>query len=213
MNEIQKCQNCSLCNNQEPLIQTYQSKICSTFFVGLSAVQVDCVDSEIPFSKSTRSGALLRDIAELGNKNGIYFTNVVKCLPLKDDKIRYPTKSEMDSCFPNFELELSAYNPQKLVLFGRQVANYVVKRLSASLDQEQPVDGVAFYSASKLAIMTAPHPSYMLIYKRKNIDWYVSTIREFCSKSVNSRKQAGRPVHQDMLTKKLEVKSLCPVRS
>lgn len=186
MNEIQKCRNCSLCNNQEPLLQTHQRDNYLTFFVGLSAVQVECVDSEVPFSTSTRSGALLRGIGDTAHQDSIYFTNVVKCLPLKDGKIRYPTKSEMESCFPNLEFELNAYNPQKLVLFGKQVANYVVKRLGASLNQEQPVEGVAFYSTERLSILAAPHPSYMLIYKRKNINWYTSTIKAFCSESVNS---------------------------
>ncbi len=181
MNEIQQCRNCSLCNNQEPLIQVHQSQNVSTFFVGLSAVQVACVESEVPFSKSTRSGALLRDIVESGCEDDIYFTNAVKCLPLKEGKIRYPAKSEMESCFPNFEIELNVYNPKKLVLFGKQVSDYIVKRLNASSDHKQPVSGVTFYSTASLTIMATPHPSYILIYKRKNINWYINTIKNFCS--------------------------------
>ncbi|MCL4393715.1 MAG: uracil-DNA glycosylase family protein, partial [Chloroflexi bacterium] len=114
------------------------------------------------------------------------FTNAVKCLPLKDGKIRYPAKSEMESCFPNFEMELNEYSPSKLVLFGNQVSNFIINSLGASLDNEQPIDGVSLYSTSRFSIMVAPHPSYMLIYKRKNIDWYIDSIRRFCSGKVNS---------------------------
>ncbi len=181
MKKIHKCQSCLLFENQKPLIQSAEQQKYSIFFIGLSAVKVSNVDEEEPFSKCTRSGALLREISN-DLDSSIYFTNAVKCLPLKDNKIRYPAKSEMKACFPNLESEIKQYQPKKLVLFGKQVSKFLVSSLDAIVDDTQIVKGVVSYSTPTLSILSVPHPSYILIYKRKDIDWYINVIKEFVAK-------------------------------
>ncbi len=108
---------------------------------------------------------------------------MVKCLPLKDEKIRYPTKIEMKKCFRNFEIELKEMSPKKLVLYGKQVSDYVIKVFAPESEPHIFDGGFTHYATDKYEILTAPHPSYMLIYRRKFLDRYIKTIREFMASS------------------------------
>lgn len=124
MKEIKKCTKCRLSKNQHPLLQN-KIRPSHVMFAGLSAVQTDNIDLDEPFSTETRSGALLREFEQQLPKYNFYFTNLVKCLPLRKDKIRYPSIPELSACFPNFELELKKVVPKKVVIFGKKVSQHV----------------------------------------------------------------------------------------
>ena len=96
------CRACGLYLNQDPVFdQTNQPQV---FWVGLSAVKFDEGDEMQPLSANTRTGALLELIElPLRDKVTFYKTNLVKCLPLKEGKIRYPLQKEMEKCCPNFD--------------------------------------------------------------------------------------------------------------
>lgn len=92
--QIRKCQKCGLCKNQKPLLDIENiEKNCQVFWVGLSAKKI---------SSDTNTGMVIHKIEEMYEDVSTYKTNLVKCLPLTNQKkIRYPNQKEIDSCFEN----------------------------------------------------------------------------------------------------------------
>jgi uracil-DNA glycosylase len=153
-------------------------RISDVFWVGLSAVRFDEDQEKRPLSALTASGSLVHQMEEpFKERLKFYKTNLVKCVPLKDDRIRYPLEHEMENCLPNFEWEVAQLKPKTVFLLGKQVATFVLKRMTKgapSLDEDfryssTKVDGIDF--------VPIHHPSYILIYKRKVIDQYVKGIQ------------------------------------
>lgn len=181
------CKACGLYLNQLPVLDFLKHS--NVFWVGLSAVQFDEGVEHLPLSGTTRTGALIKSIEEpLVNDISFYKTNLVKCVPLKENgKIRYPIEHEMEKCFPNFEFEINALNPSIVFLLGKQVAAFVMKKvgvkdISLSEDFEYQafeIDGI-FY-------IPVHHPSYILVYKRKLLHSYIKNIQNICEKLSISR--------------------------
>jgi len=172
------CKSCGLYLNQLPIFD--KSKNPSVFWVGLSAVQFADDEEKIPLSPFTRSGGLIARIEEpFNDKISFYKTNLVKCLPLHKDKIRYPIKLEMENCFPNFESEVELLKPRLVFLLGKQVASFVANKVSA--EEVDLNDKFRFKSFAHNDILFVPihHPSYILVYKRKFIDDYARGIHSF----------------------------------
>src|SRR5262249_37767631 len=121
------CQSCGLYINQRPLFDV--AKKSKVFWVGLSAVQFEAGDFMMPLSPPTNTGALI-DRIEMPFRDSLNFykTNLVKCVPLKNEKIRYPLEHEMEKCFINFQWELEAFNPSVVFLLGKQVSSFVLKK-------------------------------------------------------------------------------------
>lgn len=149
------------------------------FFTGLSAVPTAEVDQEEPFSPTTRSGKVVREIAgELSNAT-VYYTNLVKCLPLRHHKIRYPLRSELEHCFRFYKEELAQFNPAKVVLFGKQVTDFIAGKLklhfrSARRDFDFPVARIG-----AVEYLAAYHPSYVLVYRHRRLDQYKQRVAAF----------------------------------
>ena len=100
-----RCKACGLYLNQPPVLD--KSKRSNVFWVGLSSVLITDEDEKMPLSPFTKTGALISQIEEpFRNDISFYKTNVVKCLPLINDKIRYPLKHEMEKCYPNLVDEI-----------------------------------------------------------------------------------------------------------
>lgn len=176
LNKIKQCTNCKLCYNQRPLLDI--SSNASIFWVGLSAVKVLDVNEEKPLSLKTNSGKLISLIEKNCNTEKFYKTNMVKCLPLKDGKIRYPNKQEMRSCFKNFYLETKMFNPKIVFLLGKQVSNFICEEFN--LD-EVKLDEEFTYKILKINNITyipVHHPSFILVYKRKKVEKYINKITE-----------------------------------
>jgi len=183
------CKACGLYLNQLPVLDYVQNS--NIFWVGLSAVQFDEGIEQLPLSPTTRSGALIDCIeSKLKDDISFYKTNIVKCLPLKDDgKIRYPLEHEMEKCFPNFEFELNTLNPSVVFLLGKQVSTFVMKRfgikeiaLSENFEYNTiEIDGTFF--------VPIHHPSYILVYKRKLLNSYIKNIQGICRKLAISQFQ------------------------
>ena len=142
-------------------------------WVGLSAVKVNCVVSETPLSKSTNSGKLITDIEEKNAQVAFYKTNLVKCLPIQDEKIRYPKQSEMKSCSNHLQEEITEFKPKIVFLLGKQVADFVNERKSEGLS-----DNFDYKTIKRDNTVYVPvhHPSYILVYKRKQLDSYIAGI-------------------------------------
>lgn len=176
------CKTCGLYLNQLPVLDFLKNS--HIFWVGLSAIQFDEGIEQLPLSPTTRTGALISTIEEtLKTEISFYKTNLVKCVPLKDDgKIRYPIEHEMEKCFPNFQFELDALNPSVVFLLGKQVATFVMKKMG--------VKGITFpenfkykpIEVNNTFFVPIHHPSYMLVYKRKQLNAYISSIQSICRK-------------------------------
>lgn len=174
LSEIAICTACSLCKNQRPLLDT--PRPAKVFWVGLSAVKVQDVETTRPLAPDTRSGKLIEDIeAQFGNMS-FYRTNLVKCFPESDGKIRYPRRSEMGCCLPNLVKEVEVMAPRVIFLLGKQVAGYILKQLGTpefSLDSD--FDYTA-HAIDDVVYVPVHHPSYVLVYKRRHVPSYIDHI-------------------------------------
>ncbi len=147
-------------------------------WVGLSAVKVQCTTTETPLSNSTNTGKLIAEIEKKNNNVNFYKTNLVKCLPIKDQKIRYPKKEEMKSCFGHLTEEIEEFKPKIVFLLGKQVADFVSEK-NSELSSTYDYDTV---KKNNVIYVSVHHPSYILVYKRKELDAYIRGI----SKIINT---------------------------
>jgi len=181
------CKTCGLYLNQLPVLDFLKSS--HIFWVGLSAVQFDKGIEQLPLSPTTRTGALINTIEEtLKTEISFYKTNLVKCVPLKGDgKIRYPIEHEMEKCFPNFQFELDTLNPSVVFLLGKQVSSFVLKKLGVkeiSLPENFKYKAIEVNGTFFVSIH---HPSYILVYKRKQLNSYIKNIQIICNQMTESQ--------------------------
>ncbi|MBP8192048.1 MAG: hypothetical protein KAX69_00485 [Chitinophagales bacterium] len=173
LKQIQQCKDCPLCNNQNPLLD---KKIkADVMWVGLSAVKVECTIKEAPLSKSTNTGKLISEIENINNGIEFYKTNLVKCLPLKDEKIRYPKQEEMKSCFNHLKTEIVEFKPKLVFLLGKQVIDFIADKKDINFSDKFDYKP---YLKDNITYVPVHHPSYILVYKRKNIHSYVDSINK-----------------------------------
>lgn len=181
-NVIKNCKNCELYNNQLPLIQ--QSFYADVFWVGLSAVKIN-YPTDIPLSPNTNSGKLINSI-ELNSQNIVFHkTNLVKCLPLKNSKIRYPSLNEMKICCSHLKDEISSLNPKLIFLLGKQVSSFVLKEFKVkdySLDENF---NYSQFVVNNNILIPIHHPSFILVYKRKKLHEYIYNINKIINKISN----------------------------
>jgi uracil-DNA glycosylase len=179
---LKVCKACGLYLNQLPVLDFLKHS--HVFWVGLSAVQFAEGIEHLPLSPTTRTGALITTIEEtLKDEISFYKTNLVKCVPLKNDgKIRYPIEHEMEKCFPNFHFELETLKPTVVFLLGKQVATYVLKKMGVR-DIELPNDfKYKPIEINNIFYVPVHHPSFMLVYKRKQLSTYIKSIQSICRK-------------------------------
>lgn len=156
---ITKCNRCSISCNQKPLMDILRKS--DIMFLGISAKMKETED-EMPLSENTNSGKLIKMIEErlLKENNNIscYRSNMVKCVPLdKEGKIRYPDNLEIENCIDNLVYELSIVKPKVVVLLGRLVEKHLKKKIN-----ELGYNTITIY-----------HPSYIYVYRKKEIEKYV----------------------------------------
>ena len=170
LEEISKCKKCKLCKNQRPLLDKNNS--CDIMWVGLSAKKVEDVNKTIPLCNDTNSGKIIEEIENKLNDFRFYKTNLVKCLPLdKNNKLRYPTIEEMNSCIENLLLEIKYFKPKIIFALGKKTYNFIHKYFT-----NNNIDTSNIYYIE--------HPSYIYIYKRKYIDDYIEKIKNICQKYI-----------------------------
>lgn len=181
---IKVCEKCSLYKNQRPLLD--KTINCQVMWIGLSAKQVVNY-TETPLSPNTNSGKLLSQVEELCKNVSMYRTNLVKCLPLdSNDKIRYPTRYEMHACIPNLEIEVTKMNPKIVFCLGAKVVSAIEKYFSIKMQKASDFN----YNAIKhneVWYVPIHHPSYIYIYKHKQIDAYVNSLTNIIKKTLNNK--------------------------
>lgn len=149
------------------------------FFTGLSAVPTAEVHSAEPFASSTNSGSVLRGIASELTSPSVYYTNLVKCLPLRGDRIRYPSRSELNLCFRNYAAELAQLRPQRIVLLGQLVSDFVAQKLNLRFRSRRREFDFPAAQRGGVTFLAAYHPSYVLVYKRRKLDVYKRRLLDF----------------------------------
>ncbi len=173
--QIYDCQKCGLCFNQKPLLDT--EKPCQVFWVGLSAKKM-MSDVEIPLSPETNTGMLIHKIENSCCNVITYKTNLVKCLPLTEQqKLRYPNKKEIDSCFENLRKEIHAMSPKIVFLLGEKVYSSVGRHLNTVFEKWNDFD-YTYKTVEKIHYVPVHHPSYIYVYKRKKTDDYINSIKQ-----------------------------------
>lgn len=158
-NRIIKCNRCSIVCNQKPLVENIRKS--DIMFVGISAKMKE-TEGEMPLSENTNSGKLIKMIEKrlVEEKNNIscYRSNMVKCVPLNEKgKIRYPDSLEIENCLDNLVYELSIVKPKVVVLLGRLVEKHLKKKII-----ELGYNTITIY-----------HPSYIYVYRKKEIEKYI----------------------------------------
>lgn len=163
--KIKNCRNCSLYKNQEPLID--KKTKCDVMWVGLSAKKVEDVNNNFPLENNTNSGKLIEDIEKRKPNLNFYKTNLVKCLPLSEkSKLRYPTNNEMEMCIKNLLIEINELKPKLIFLLGNSVSKFVMqycKNNNIQIDAH---------------ILSIEHPSYICVYRRKNMESYIKKVTD-----------------------------------
>lgn len=171
--QIYGCEKCDLCKNQKPLLDSERK--CQVFWVGLSAKKIKCTE-EIPLSPDTNTGMLIQKIEDMCKEVITYKTNLVKCLPLTEQqKLRYPNKNEIDKCFENLITEVNRMSPKIVFLLGKKVYSSVDKHYNLNFEKWKEFE----YHYRKLnGIYYVPihHPSYIYIYRNKQIKDYVEAV-------------------------------------
>lgn len=176
------CKACGLYLNQAPIFDKQQKS--SVFWVGLSAVRFDADEEKLPLSPLTPSGSLIHKIEQpFTKKIAFYKTNLVKCVPLNEDKIRYPLEHEMEKCFSNFTWELEQLNPNTVFLLGKQVATFVLKKMATVRPEFNEDFTYTSMKINGIKFIPIHHPSYVLVYKRKNLEQYIKSIQQFFPKN------------------------------
>lgn len=156
-------------------------KECQVFWVGLSAKMAKSQD-EIPLSPDTNSGMLIQKIEENLGDVSTYKTNLVKCVPLDEhNKLRYPSKKEIDCCFPNLLAEIKTLSPKIVFLLGEKVSASVGNHLDIKFDKWEGFD-YSYKEQEGIFYVPIHHPSYIYVYRRKETDEYIRGIIKITEK-------------------------------
>lgn len=170
---IRTCDKCGLCKHQKPLIDSVRE--CQVFWVGLSAKLSVC-ENEKPLSPTTNSGSLLCKIEENCASISAYRTNIVKCAPLDAaGKLRYPNKKEISICLPHIDDEIKELSPKVVFLLGNKVTEAISKQYSIDFKKWCAFD-YTFVKHENLYFVPIHHPSYIYVYKRKQVSEYIHSI-------------------------------------
>lgn len=119
------------------------------------------------FCDSTNSWKVITELEKWCQWISIYKTNLVKWVPLKDGKIRYPNADEKKDWLQKLQDEILVVNPKVVYLFWKIVSDYIIKHLN--LEKISDFE----YKFWNVVFILARHPSYIYIYKRKEIDNYI----------------------------------------
>lgn len=173
---LKSCKRCGLRKNQEPIYEKVSHA--DIFWVGISAKKCKNENDRCPLAESTNTGKIIKSIEDTCQNYKYYRTNLVKCVPLdKDRKIRYPTKSEINSCMVNLRYETKLLRPKLVVTLGKLVFYSLIR----DHVKEYSINSFSYRTGKydNIQILNIPHPSYIYIYKRSNLFEYINQVRLF----------------------------------
>jgi uracil-DNA glycosylase len=172
-----RCKACGLYLNQLPALDI--TKNAQVFWVGLSSVLFLEGQERLPLSPLTKSGALIDTIEKpFLNYIGFYRTNIVKCLPLNENRIRYPIKTEMEKCYPNLIDEIDVLKPSHMFLLGKQVSDFILGKQELTVGLLSDSFNYSLFYKNGVRYIPIHHPSFILVYKRKSLPQYILGIQQ-----------------------------------
>ncbi|MDR3585674.1 MAG: uracil-DNA glycosylase family protein [Desulfosporosinus sp.] len=178
------CKKCSLCNNQSPLVDKRVSA--DIMWVGLSAKKVEDIGTAIPLSNDTNSGKLIDNIESGLDEFRFIKANLVKCLPLDEhSKLRYPTTNEMKACYSNLKQEINKVKPKIVFLLGMKVSKFILKDIEVTITGLDKKYDYAYFRHKDIYYVSIHHPSYIHIYRRKQIDQYIFGVQSIINEVFN----------------------------
>lgn len=146
----------------------------SIFFVWLSHKRWKNNEVLPAFEKNTKSWALIHSIIEELSEI-IYLTNLIEWVPIDENwKLRYPNKEEKYTWANNLYQKIGLYTPKKVILFWKEASKPFI--ILPSIQQIWDLH----YKLQKTEIFTVNHPSYISVYKRKEITEYKKKIISIC---------------------------------
>ncbi len=145
------------------------------YFVGLSA-KPNCEH----LAPETRTGHIIEQIINRLPTVKIVKTNLVKTPPVDSaGKLRYPHPNEMKSGWCELQNEMNKTHPNLLVTLGQQVSFFLRSQMGVQpIKPQLPSDfsSQSYLSQSTSHILSIHHPSFVYVYRRKNIDNYIENV-------------------------------------
>lgn len=184
ISDIKNCCNCNLYKNQPPLLMQ-NVNTCDIMWIGLSAKIIKSKEEE-PLSLCTNSGVLIHKIINKTADLRHYKTNLVKCVPLKENKLRYPNKGEIEACINHIDIEIKELQPKIIFLLGGKVIEAIEKHYNIKINKW--TDFSYKETIYKNTIFVGiHHPSYISVYKKKNISNYIENIKFLIKKNIKRK--------------------------
>jgi uracil-DNA glycosylase len=145
------------------------------YFVGLSAKPMcEHLDPE------TRTGTIIeRIIHELPAIETVK-TNLVKIPPIdQKGNLRYPNQTEMQSGWNQLRHEIDKTFPTIIVTLGQQVSFFLRSQMGIHPAKPRLPSDFSYESyllSSQFNILSVHHPSFIYVYRRKDIVKYVENV-------------------------------------
>ena len=156
------------------------------YFVGLSAKPM-CEH----LAPETRTGNIIEQIIHHLPSIKIVKTNLVKTPPIDQaGNLRYPNPNEMKLGWNELQDEMNQRFPDLLVTLGQQVSFFLRSQMGVQPAKPQlPSDFSyeSYLSQSQSNILSVHHPSFIYVYRRKDIKNYVeNVVRSILTLSFNA---------------------------
>ncbi|TSC67168.1 MAG: DNA polymerase bacteriophage-type [Parcubacteria group bacterium Gr01-1014_73] len=151
-------------------------KNANVMWVGLSAKKVTDTENYAPLHIDTNTGKLVAEIEIQCHHINFYKTNLVKFSPLDSGgKLRYPTPEECKLCYPELQTEIQSVNPRVVLLLGNKTATFVLRQFGLQM----PKLSYKYHAleCEKRWYVPIHHPSYILVYKRKEKNRYIQAVK------------------------------------
>lgn len=95
----------------------------------------------------------------------IYITNTVKCRPPGN---RNPTKEEMETCYPNLQVQYTKQFPELLVVLGKVAAEFILQRPVKITKEHGNLDFIND-GFKDVPVLICYHPAYVLRNQKPEI--------------------------------------------
>lgn len=116
--EIEVCKACNLCKNRIKSVVSKGNENAKIMLIGEAPGKLE---NEIGKPFVGKSGQQLNDLLSEAGFNpdqDIYFCNVVKCRPVKNNKDRKPQKQEIEACVKYLNAQIEVVKPKIIILCG-----------------------------------------------------------------------------------------------
>ena len=128
----------------------------------------------------TRTGNIIEQIIHHLPSVRIVKTNLVKTPPIDQaGNLRYPSRNEMNVGWNELQNEMNQRFPDLLVTLGQQVSFFLRSQMGVQPAKPQlPSDFSykSYLSQSQSNILSVHHPSFVFVYRRKDIENYVDNV-------------------------------------